>query len=46
MITSTAIRTDQPTSTDEEIFADPVAYLASHGIVSILVADNTLPVAA
>lgn len=28
------------------VFADPVAYLAAHGIEAILVAETTIPVAA
>lgn len=36
----------KPMVANERIFEDPVAYLAAHGIESIIVVDTTLQVAA
>lgn len=32
--------------TPANVFADPVAYLAAHGIEAILIAETTIPAAA
>lgn len=37
---------DDRSASSSEVFADPVAYLAEHGIESELIAEDSLPAAA